>query len=111
MKRPVWSCLLSLGVLLAGCAAAPGEPYPLVILVPVESAPAHPLPHRPPIGTDALVCGVGQQACRGAYGARCYTPGKGERCTEGMVCPAGQQACVRGRTAQCYTPSRGESCH
>lgn len=110
MMRAVWACLLSLTALLAGCAAAPGEPYPLVILVPVEPAPPHPLPHRPPVGTDALVCGVGQQACRGAYGARCYTPGKGERCTEGMVCPAGQQACVRGLTARCYTPSRGESC-
>lgn len=112
----VVSGLLSLGLLLAGCASAPIEtdpvfiPVPVVVPVLVETVPVHRLPHRPPVVSGPLVCGAGQQACRGGHGERCYTPSAGERCTDGVVCTAGQNACLGPWGASCYTPSRGESC-
>lgn len=111
-RLAVMSWLLFLGLLLAGCASAPVEIYPVFVPVPapVEMEPVHRLPHRPPVVSGPLVCSAGQQACRGGHGERCYKPSAGERCTDGMVCTAGQNACLGPWGASCYTPSRGESC-
>ena len=53
-----------------------------------------------------IVCSAGYSACKGACGATCYQPARGQKCFNGAVCAFGQQACG----CSCYTPSRGEKC-
>jgi len=68
--------------------------------------------HQPQRSQQAtpLVCGPGQQACRGPFGAQCYSPAAGQACTRGVVCPIGTQACLGRFGASCYSPAAGQAC-